>query len=199
MYWFTSDEHYAHVNIIRYCNRPFANVGKMNRTLINRHNALVRAEDTVFHLGDFSFGSRAWTLNELIPQLTGRHVFLRGSHDRWQLAPGTTRIDSNEFPDLLELEIAGRHITICHYPMRSWPRSFHGSWQLFGHGHGTLATTGLAPHGYTTKQLDVGVDGHEFAPWSFDEIVAHMLAEQQRLDAENRRQRADALALSCRE
>ena len=39
--WFTADEHYGHENIIRHCNRPFADAAEMERELVRRHNALV--------------------------------------------------------------------------------------------------------------------------------------------------------------
>jgi len=32
--FFTSDTHFGHENIIRYCQRPFADVGEMDRELI---------------------------------------------------------------------------------------------------------------------------------------------------------------------
>jgi hypothetical protein len=38
MIYFTSDEHYFNENIIRYCNRPFANAAEMNAGLINKIN-----------------------------------------------------------------------------------------------------------------------------------------------------------------
>jgi calcineurin-like phosphoesterase family protein len=53
--FFTSDTHFGHANIIKYCGRPFASVEEMNRELIARWNAVVGPRDTVYHLGD-----RAW-------------------------------------------------------------------------------------------------------------------------------------------
>lgn len=52
-YWFTSDFHLGHFNIIRYCDRPFKSLKQMNETLIKRFNERVNPEDLVFFLGDF--------------------------------------------------------------------------------------------------------------------------------------------------
>lgn len=152
MYFFTADEHYGHENIIRYCHRPFATVEKMNKELVRRHNDTVTTADTVIHAGDFAFGS-ALIAEEFIRQLTGNHIFLRGSHDRW-LGP--------QAREIWEGTIEGQFIVVCHYAMRVWPRSHHNSWQLFGHSHGTLETQG--------KQWDIGVDSNDFAPLSFERI-----------------------------
>ena len=54
-YWWASDYHFSHANIITYCNRPFKTVEEMNETIIERHNERVNPEDTVFFLGDFIF------------------------------------------------------------------------------------------------------------------------------------------------
>ena len=54
--FFTSDTHFDHKNIIRYCNRPFSSIEEMNNFLIKRWNATVGPDDTVFHLGDVTFG-----------------------------------------------------------------------------------------------------------------------------------------------
>ncbi|MFH1797956.1 MAG: hypothetical protein ABH844_01235 [Candidatus Omnitrophota bacterium] len=54
-YWWISDYHFSHANIIRYSNRPFETVEEMNEVIIRKHNERVKPEDTVFFLGDFIF------------------------------------------------------------------------------------------------------------------------------------------------
>ena len=55
MIWFTSDEHYAHSRILKYSNRPFSSLDEMHDTLIQNNNKIVKKNDTVYHVGDFTF------------------------------------------------------------------------------------------------------------------------------------------------
>lgn len=48
--FFTSDTHFYHGNIIRFCNRPFKDVEVMNETIISNWNNTVGQDDIVFHL-----------------------------------------------------------------------------------------------------------------------------------------------------
>lgn len=57
--FFTSDTHFNHTNIIRFCERPFERVDEMNEKLIDNWNSVVSPEDFVFHLGDFCLGGAA--------------------------------------------------------------------------------------------------------------------------------------------
>ena len=46
-FFFTADEHYRHLNIIKYCNRPFTSVDEMDAEIIQRHNEMVGRKDVV--------------------------------------------------------------------------------------------------------------------------------------------------------
>ena len=77
----TSDTHFNHKNIIKYCNRPFNDVYEMNETLINNWNSVVTPEDIIYHLGDFGFGTKE-ELQEIFDRLNGYKYLIMGNHDR---------------------------------------------------------------------------------------------------------------------
>lgn len=91
-YFFVSDYHFFHKNIIRYENRPFKTVEEMNETIITRHNERVKDNDIVYFLGDFAFyASKAKQFRgegmpiraeEIAKQLKGRWVWVKGNHDK---------------------------------------------------------------------------------------------------------------------
>ena len=152
---------YGHVNIIKFCDRPFESIGEMNEALIHRHNMVVTDNDTVVHVGDFTLHRNTEEVyTRWINRLNGTHIFLRGSHDRWiKKGPASSPFES------WERKINDQWIVACHYPMRSWPKTFHGSWHVFGHVHGRLDKNRIP------RSVDVGVDSWSFAPVSFEEIA----------------------------
>jgi calcineurin-like phosphoesterase family protein len=76
--WFTSDQHFGHRGILKH--RPmFATVEEMEREIVGRFNAVVRPDDTVWHLGDFSLEEA--DMARVLPKLNGRHHLVMGNHD----------------------------------------------------------------------------------------------------------------------
>jgi len=150
-YFFTADEHYGHKNIIKYCNRPFADVNKMDEFIISNHNEVVKDSDLVIHAGDFTLTNKH-IAGEYIKRLNGKHIFVKGSHDKW----------SQNLPWIYNITIEKQLIIVCHYAMRRWPRSHYGAWHVYGHSHGKLLPYGLS--------WDVGVDNNNFCPVSYDQL-----------------------------
>jgi len=153
MYFFTSDQHFSHNNIISYCKRPFKTIEEHDHEIIKRHNEVVYPNDFVVHGGDFTLKHGKTFAQSIINQLNGNHIFLRGSHDYW--------IDKSAH-ERWERKIDGQYIVVDHYAGRVWPRSYYGSWQLHGHSHGNLPPIGL--------QYDIGVDNNDFYPVSFTQL-----------------------------
>lgn len=79
--YITSDTHFGHTNVIKYCNRPFDNADQMDAELIRRWNNTVAKNDIVWHLGDFSLFRNAEKLRNYFSQLNGRINLVLGNHD----------------------------------------------------------------------------------------------------------------------
>lgn len=174
MKWFTSDEHYGHRNIIKFCKRPFDNVDDMREELIANHNARVGVNDETFHLGDMFWNTLLMDecLN-ILKRLNGRHYLIRGNHDERaeQMMNGTNwlLLGAKKFEWLKDVHMFrenGIKIWLSHYAHRVYPSSHKNAYHLYGHTHGVLPDFRLS--------MDVGVDAtmgsNSFAPYSLDEI-----------------------------
>lgn len=163
--WFTSDFHFGHFNIIRYCNRPFGTTQGMDDVLAERVNACAKANDVLYFLGDFCIGSEE-RVAAYRKRLACKTIhFIEGNHDK------TTRKQQqlfNSWGVLSEVNVANQRSVLCHYAMRVWPQHAQGAWHLYGHSHANL------PDEPFSLSMDVGVDTHDFRPWHFDEIQAVM-------------------------
>lgn len=78
--FFTSDLHFGHKNIIKFCNRPWETTDEMDEALVENWNSIVRANDIVFDLGDFAFAPNSkW--KEILSRLNGIHYLILGNHE----------------------------------------------------------------------------------------------------------------------
>lgn len=160
--WFCGDTHFGHQAILKHCNRPFSSVEEMDEILIQNINKLVKPHDTLYHLGDWAF--RASDYKQYRPRIHCSTIhLLRGNHDKSLCIQQFRSIK-----ELMDIDIGNQSIILCHYPMRSWNKSFHGSWQLYGHCHGNLEDD---PN---LLSFDVGVDCWNYEPINFDTVAATM-------------------------
>lgn len=166
MIYFTSDTHFGHANVIKYCNRPFSNVHEMEQGLIDRWNNNVRKEDTVYHLGDLAF-CKPYIAKDIVYKLNGNIILIPGNHDSRQIlgamyeAPDKVIVEDR----YVELNYNGRKFVLCHFPIESWANMGHGSIHLHGHSHGNSRKQ--------PGRYDVGVDAKEtgYAPVHIDTIL----------------------------
>ncbi len=180
--WFTSDTHFSHDNIIRFCNRPFKDIREMDEILIKNWNDRVQPDDIIFHLGDFAWGgSQIW--NNILQQLNGHIHLIVGNHDEKNLRQGYMKyFDSVEYQKHIYIE--GKSIYLNHYPFLCFGGAYRGEaacWQLFGHVHSKPESTGLDISRLKVlfpTQYDVGVDNNNYCPISFEE-VKRIIKDQQ--------------------
>lgn len=165
--FFTADHHFGHANIIKFSERPFQSLEEMNEELIKRWNEKISPQDVVYHLGDVSLGKPDFTKG-VLDQLNGKIFLIKGNHEGSALTH-TKRFEWIKDYHELRVEDADnsngyQKIILCHYAMRTWNGSHRGTWQLYGHSHGTL------PDDPNLLSIDVGVDCHGFYPITYDEV-----------------------------
>ena len=165
--FFTSDPHYGHANVIKYCNRPFKSAQEMDEEMIARHNSKVQPTDTVYFIGDIAFHQPDKTL-AILNRLNGKKFLVYGNHDKGIKKTPALQAKFEKCVDYLELYVDDQFIVLSHYAMLVWNKSHHGSWMLHGHSHGNLK------YPYEGKILDVGVDAHSFYPLSYAEVKTIM-------------------------
>lgn len=173
---FYSDPHFGHANIIRYCERPFADLGEMHRELIARYNATVGEDDFVLWLGD-AFLMKAKDATALLAGLNGRKAIIVGNHDRSKAR--MAEVGFAFAADTLTLHMAGRRVLASHYPYAGSegrgekvderyaerrPPRVKGQVLLHGHVHSKRRRDGAMIH--------VGVDAWDFAPVPFADVAA---------------------------
>lgn len=177
--FFTADLHLNHVNIMKYCNRPFTNVTAMNETIIDNWNTYVAVDDEVYVLGDVGF-DKSKTLENHLRRLNGTKYLIRGNHDKHldekMLLKYFTWIKDYQLIRVLDKDGADKkyqYISLFHYACRTWDMAHWGSWSLYGHSHGTLKD---APN---LMSFDVGVDNNAFMPLSYEQVKFIMVNKQE--------------------
>jgi calcineurin-like phosphoesterase family protein len=164
--YFTSDTHYFHRKIIEYSKRPFRNLEEMHKEMVRRWNERVGPEDTVVHLGDFSFGSFA-DGRSVLERLNGRKVIVLGNHDR--SAKRMMEMGFEEAHESLSRSdlMPGLRVFMRHKPPVPVGQHDHQSEGhdvfLCGHVHELWARRG--------DVINVGVDVSDFRPLTLAELL----------------------------
>ena len=158
--FFTSDTHFYHENIIKYCNRPFSSVDEMNEKLIEKWNSVVGKNDIVWHLGDFCFGQKD-NISKIIPKLNGRINLVMGNHDH-QKVKFYYDVGFNRVYDR-QVIINGFYI-LSHAPLQ-FLNDNCPFFNIYGHVHDSPMYNTWSKCGYC-----VCVERHDYKPVSWTEI-----------------------------
>lgn len=170
MIYFTSDTHFGHENIIRYCNRPFSSIDEHDEVLVDNWCSRVNKGDTVYHLGDFGYTKDSNRLRKICNKLTGNIVLIQGNHDT-NLDAIKFRFRSIKDTHLISTKVLDTKVRVflSHYPHRTWIHRPRDCYHLFGHAHGNMASYGLS--------FDVGVDCWSYRPISIVEVHEYVQEE----------------------
>lgn len=169
-YFFTSDLHLGHANIIKYCSRPFNNLAHMNTEIIRRWNSRVKKEDTVFMIGDFCFkNSPGGKKGEGIPissnywksTLNGLIIPVKGNHDK--------NNSTKTIIERLVIKYGGRRINLVHDPKHA---DLNYDINFTGHKHEKWEIKRIKRGNKYTDCINVGVDVNNFMPVTFDELMS---------------------------
>jgi len=185
MIFFTSDHHFWHANVIKYCTRPFATVEEMNEMMVKYWNETVGPDDTVYCLGDFSMAFRS--VEVYTRRLNGTKYLVPGNHDFCHSYHKKGRNEENRkiwikkyedngwivLPEQTTFDISGvATVNLCHHPYvlidsrddkyLKWRPKDDGRWLLCGHVHEKWKVV--------DKMINIGVDQWGFKPVSVQQI-----------------------------
>lgn len=176
--------------------RPWTTIEDMNEGLIERHNSVIKSDDTIIYLGDLIMGKKSENVPKYIPRLNGHKILLCGNHD-W--LPSEVReaklkqfeemyklsgIDSIyygtvDLNDIYKGPTTG--IKLCHFPPADFddPRDIERKEQRYPELRPIIKPDEYLLHGHTHSEnklttnniLHVGVDAWDYKPVSFEIVL----------------------------
>ncbi len=206
-HWFTSDTHAFHKGIVRGTSewedkqktRDFDTVEEMTEKMASNFNKLVKSDDILYHIGDWSFGGFD-NIKRFRDMLNCNTIHLiLGNHDH-HIERNKNGIQGlfSSVGYYKEITLNKQRIVLSHYAMRVWNKSHHGSWMLYGQSHGTLDKmtpqmsnpTWIGDMYYIKnyKTMDVGVDTNNLEPYSLDELHTIMDPREVLLDVDHHKE-----------
>lgn len=168
----TSDWHFNHDREFIWKPRGFSCIEEMNETIVERHNEVLKPEDTLYILGDLMLGPDKENSISLIKRVIGNKIIIAGNHDtlvRREL------YKQAGFPvyDALYFREAGHHFYLSHYPSITSNLEFESLKQcvinFYAHTHQTTNFYNDIPYMY-----HVGVDSHNCYPVNLLDALQEM-------------------------
>ena len=173
-----SDLHLDHKNIIRYCQRPFANTTVMNKILIRNWNNTVSEQDTVYFLGDLiPFENDLKTVNDRLEKdFKGKVIKIQGSHDPKKFGASHKILEYNGYKFFLVHDPSP-------YPKygKSPIPSGWQDWIIHGHTHNNSMQRYPFING-EYKTINVSVELTNYKPVSLDYITSLGLETIKRME-----------------
>ena len=159
--YFFSDAHFDHKNIIRYCHRPFHSAGQMNRELLANWNNKVGENETIYFLGDMTYGHRRHPIDYWLGKLNGQVNYIRGNHDTDIINRATV------IPARYGIKYGNYKFLLMHDPYRPFG---YNDWIIHGDKH----NNSLQRYPFINqknKTVNVCAELVDYTPLSFDKLI----------------------------
>lgn len=160
--FYIADLHFFHERIIPICNRPFKDIEEMHNKLIENWNKKVDNNDIVYVLGDFSFKGGKDKVINILKQLNGRKILLKGNHDKYA---GQRDFDEcfELVKDIHQVNDNNRQVIVSHYPIIDYAGMYYGAYMVYGHIHDKYV-----PH---KNMFCASVENINYEPVTLDELI----------------------------
>jgi calcineurin-like phosphoesterase family protein len=170
--FFTSDNHFGHKGILKHCpdTREGATVAEMDEIMIERWNARIPPNGTVFCIGDFTFYTNKDKIVNILERLNGQIHLIKGNHCYFiDQDPALFMPYFESVQDYKRIKIDKVKIELFHYPIQEWRGAHKGDFHLFGHVHGSIPETKY-------RRMDVGIDTRPgMTPYTWKEIYETLI------------------------
>ena len=178
--FFTSDPHYGHRNILKFCERPYANTNEMEIDLIAKWNSVVSNNDIAVILGDIVWFDGRTNTQRILEQLNGKEIhIIPGNHDKisnFEYLSDRFIIHDSIVTFFIKTNSGIKEVFACHFPMATWPHHERNAIHVFGHIHsGPHSNNAVDVPGKDLilkfgKCYDVGVDNNNYTPIELESI-----------------------------
>lgn len=179
--FYIADTHFGHKNVMALDGRPFESTEEHDETLKDNWNNVVRYDDDIYILGDFSWYSSTKSI-EILKSLNGKKHLIVGNHDGRMLKNPDTRKEFEEIVPYKEVKRDNNtQIVLCHYPIPTFNGHFRGWIHFYGHVHTTSEydmiedfKENMILHGNPCKMYNVGamMPWMNYTPRTCDEILS---------------------------
>lgn len=195
-YWFTSDLHLGHANIIKYCGRTifmtrkdkklydkvknlnqeeqrkfiisFESLNRMNKGIIKRWNERVKPEDMIFVIGDFCFRNSSEKRGEGIRRKSADWQKMLNGYKVFIKGNHDKNNSTKTIIERLVIGYGNKRINLVHDPEFA---DVNYLLNLTGHVHNNWKIKRIKKGWQFTDCFNVGVDRHNFYPITFNEIM----------------------------
>lgn len=166
-HWFISDYHFYHKKLRLKYRLQWDSDDEMNEVMIQNTNELVKRNDFLYFIGDFTWRNHGI---KILERLNGQIFFIYGNHDKKTIINKLKNYKNIVWHgEQKGIKIHGQKIFLNHYLMVSWNCCHWGSWHIHGHHHNPVPE-----EFYTGKVMNVGVDINDYKPINFGQVKDYM-------------------------